>query len=211
MRLETSLVFTQPFYDALRTVVGLHHYIYPTIPPKGRYFEALVERACKQVRQPFTRVKPTTPDAPREDIIIGEDKFSLKTQTGFGTKLNFIQISKLLTTEKEPWTAESLIDRTLKHLNRYDYLLMLRAIWEEPVIHYQLVDIPVRLLKLIETVGLNVVARRSGRQSLGGDVCHEERKLFHVHFDGSDGKCQISRLSISDCKLLFSWDLHLND
>lgn len=191
--------------------MGLHHYIYPTIPPKGRYFEALVERACKQVRQPFTRVKPTTPNAPREDIIIGGDRFSLKTQTGFGTKLNFIEISKLLTTEKEPWTAESLINRTLQHINRYDYLLMLRAIWQEPVIYYQLVDIPVSLLKLIETVELNVVERRSGRQSLGGDVYYEGRKLFHVHFDGSDGKCQIRRLSVSDCNRLFAWDLHLNN
>ena len=207
----TSLVFTQPFYDALRTVVGLHHYIYPTIPPKGRYFEALVERACKQVRQPFTRVKATTPNAPREDIIIGEDRFSLKTQTGFGTKLNFIEISKLLTTEKEPWTAVSLIERTLHHLNRYDYLLMLRAIWQEPVIHYQLVDIPLGLLKLIETVELNAVQRRSGRQSLGGDIYHQGQKVLHVHFDGSDGKCQLRRLSVSDCNLLFSWDLHLSD
>jgi len=191
--------------------VGLHHYIYPTIPPKGRYFEALVEKACKQVRQPFTRVKPTTPNAPREDIIIGEDRFSLKTQTGLGTELNFIEISKLLTTEKEPWTAESLIDRTLKHLNRYDYILMLRAIWQEPVILYQLVDIPVDLLKLIKNVELSVVKRRPGRQSLGGDIYQEGRKIFHVHFDGSDGKCQIRRLSVSDCNLLFAWPLDLSD
>lgn len=88
---------------------------------------------------------------------------------------------------------------------------MLRAIWQEPVICYQLVDIPVSLLKLIETVELNVVERRSGRQSLGGDVYHAERKVFHVHFDGSDGKCQIRRLSVSDCNLLFAWDLHIND
>jgi type II restriction enzyme len=209
--LETSLVFTQPFFDALRTVVGLHHYIYPTIPPKGRYFEALVERACKQVRQPFTRVKPTTPNAPREDIIIGKDRFSLKTQTGINTHLKFIEISKLLTTEKEPWTAESLIERTLHHLNRYDYILMLRAVWQEPVIHYQLVDIPVSLLKLIETVKLQVIGRRTGRQSLGGDIFQEGQLVFHVHFDGSDGKCQIRRLAVSDCNLLFAWDLHLND
>lgn len=191
--------------------MGLHHYIYPTIPPKGRYFEALVERACKQVRQPFTRVKPTTPNAPREDIIIGKDRFSLKTQTGINTHLKFIEISKLLTTEKEPWTAESLIERTLHHLNRYDYILMLRAVWQEPVIHYQLVDIPVSLLKLIETVKLQVIGRRTGRQSLGGDIFQEGQLVFHVHFDGSDGKCQIRRLAVSDCNLLFAWDLHLND
>ena len=180
--MESSLMFTQPFYDALRTVVGLHHYIYPTIPPKGRYFEALVEKACKQVRQPFTRVKPTTPNAPREDIIIGEDRFSLKTQTGFGTNLNFIEISKLLTTEKEPWTAESLIDRTLQHLKRYDYILMLRAIWQDPVIHYQLVDIPVSLLKLIKNVELSVVKKRRGRQSLGGRCVSRRTKVFSCSF-----------------------------
>ncbi len=204
-------IFSQRFLEALQRLVDHHHVIYPTIPPKGRYFEALVEKAFKTVRQPFTRIKPTTSNAPREDLIVGEIRLSLKTETGLGTKPNIIQITKLLTTEKYPWTAESLINRVLQHLSRYDYILMLRAIWEKPVIHYQLVNIPIDLLRLIGSAKLITVGKLPERQSLGADVYREERKVFHVHFDGSDGKCQISRLSLDYCDLLLNWEIQIGD
>jgi hypothetical protein len=208
---QTPAIFSQRFLEALQRLVDHHHVIYPTIPPKGRYFEALVEKAFKTIRQPFTWVKPTTPNAPREDLIVGEIRLSLKTETGLGTKPNLIVISKLLTTEKYPWTAESLIRRTLQHLSRYDYILMLRAIWEGPVIHYQLINIPVDLLRLIEGSNLLPVGKLTERQSLGADVFRGERKVLHVHFDGSDGKCQISRLAVSDCEMLLTWDIQISD
>jgi hypothetical protein len=136
---------------------------------------------------------------------------TLHSETGLGTKPNFIQITKLLTTEKYPWTAKLLIDRALQHLSRYDYILMLRAIWEIPVIHYQLLDIPVNLLKLIKGVKLITVGKLTERQSLGADVFRGEKKVFHLHFDGSDGKCQISRLAVADCELLLAWDIQTGD
>jgi hypothetical protein len=204
-------IFTPRFLEALQRLVDHHHVIYSAIPPKGRYFEALVEKAFKTVRQPFIWVKPTTPNAPREDLVVGDIRISLKTETGFGTKLSFIVISKLLTTEKYPWTAESLIKRTLDHLSRYDYILMLRAVWEKPVIHYQLLDIPVDLLRLIEGANLIPVGKLTERQSLGADVYRGETKVFHVHFDGSDGKCQISRLAVADCEMLLIWDIQTGD
>lgn len=209
--METSAIFTQRFLEALQKLVDLHHFIYPAIPPEGKYFEALVEKAFRQVRQPFTRVKPTTRNAPREDLIVGEIRLSLKTETGAGTKRNFIQITKLLTTEKKPWTTESLINRALQHLSRYDYILMLRAFWEMPVIHYQVLDIPVNLLRLIEGADLIAVGKLTDRQSLGADVYRAGRKVFHVHFDGSDGKCQIRGLAVADCQLLFAWDIQISD
>lgn len=171
----------------------------------------MVEKAFNTVRQPFIWIKPTTPNAPREDLIVGQTKLSLKSETGFGTKANLINISKLLTTEKYPWNAESLINRTIQHLSRYDYILMLRTVWELPIIHYQLIDIPIKLLRLIEGANLVGVGRLIERQSLGADVYKEGRKVFHIHFDGSDGKCQISRLAISDCDLLLAWDLQISD
>ena len=53
---------------------------------------------------------------------------------------------------------------------RYNLLLMLRAIWGEREIHYQLVDIPMDLLRLIEHAELQEVGNRMGRKSLGGDI-----------------------------------------
>jgi hypothetical protein len=209
--MQKSGIFTPRFLEGLQKLVDHHHFIYPKIPPQGIYFEALVEKAFKQVRQPATRVKPTNRNAPRDDLVVGSIRLSLKTETGLSTDPDFIQITKLLTTEKKPWAADSLINRTLQHLSRYDCILMLRAIWELPVIHYQIVDIPISLLKLIKEAQLIPVGKLTDRQSLGADVYKEGRKVFHVHFDGTDGKCQIRGISVTDCQLLFSWDIQPSD
>lgn len=209
--MESSEIFTIRFLEGLQRLVDHHHFVYPTIPPQGIYFEALVERAFKQVRQPFTWIKSTTRNAPRDDLMVGNIRLSLKTETGSGTDEDFILITKLLTTEKKPWTAQSLIQRAMEHLSRYDRILMLRAVWRLPVIHYQVVDIPIPLLRKIEDAKLIPVGRLSDRQSLGADIYKEGKKAFHVHFDGSDGKCQIRGLAVSDCQLLFSWDIQPSD
>jgi hypothetical protein len=85
---------------------------------------------------------------------------------------------------------------------------MLRALWpgDRVAISYQLVDIPVDLLRRIGTVELSAVGRRSGRQSLGADIIEDGEVLFHVHFDGSDGKCQVRNLLVSRCNVLRSWE-----
>jgi len=88
---------------------------------------------------------------------------------------------------------------------------MLRAIWELPVIRYQLLEIPVEMLRLIETADLKGTGRRRGRRSLGADIVQRGETLFHVHFDGSDGKCQIRGLRVRDCAMLATWDLQIED
>ncbi len=80
-----------------------------------------------------------------------------------------------------------------------------------PVIYYQLIDIPIVLLRLIEGVNLVAVGRLTDRQSLESDVYKENRKIFRIHFDGSDGKCTISNLVISECEILLAWDLQVSD
>jgi|GEM_PF-7120549 hypothetical protein len=87
-----------------------HHFVYPTISPEGIYFKALVERAFKQVRQPFTWVKPTKRNAPRDDLMVGEVRLSLKTETGSGAKADYILITKLLSTER-PWGSHFFLPR----------------------------------------------------------------------------------------------------
>ena len=87
---------------------------------------------------------------------------------------------------------------------------MLRAVWEDRIIHYQLVEIPVQDLKLIRTASVGPVGNRKGRQSMGADVSRGEKRLFHVHFDGSDGKCQIRNLDVASCRMLEQWDILAN-
>jgi type II restriction enzyme len=200
-------VFPSSFLIAVQTLVNVHHSIYPKLPPQGIYFEALVQEAFKKIKKPFTLIEEAGRNLPSHDLLIENVRISLKTETGAGTDAAYINITKLCTTEREPWTPDVLIKRVLQHLDRYDVMLMLRAVWELPLIHYQLVEIPVNLLRLIRTADLKPVGKRGGRKSLGADVLRKGDKVFHVHFDGSDGKCQVRNLPVRKCVMLQEWDL----
>jgi hypothetical protein len=190
--------------------VNVHHSIYPSIPPQGIYFEALVEQSFKRIKKPFTVITGSGRNLAGHDLLVEDKKMSIKTETGAGTHPELISITKLCTTEREPWDAPTLIDRVIEHLTRYDIILMLRAVWKRPLIHYQLLEIPVDNLRLIQTAKLEEVGKRKGRRSLGADVILNEQVLFHVHFDGSDGKCQVRNLRVSNCVLLQEWDVKID-
>ena len=207
MPVAPSGIFTEGFLIAIKAMVGVHHSIYPTVPPQGIYFEALVERAFKRTKTPFTIIEAGGRNQPRHDLLVEDHRISLKTETGAVTHRERITITKLCTTEREPWDAPTLIDRVLEHLARYDIILMLRAIWDDPLIHYQLLEIPVENLRLIETALFAPVGRR--QRSLGADIVRRDDVLFHVHFDASDRKCSVRNLRVTDCAMLEEWDIRI--
>ena len=204
-------LFTTEFLITLRSLIGVHHSLYPSIPPQGMYFEGLVERSFRTIRVPFTEIEGGGTVAPRHDLLVGSDKMSLKTETGQGTDRDFINITKLCTTERDPWEASALVNHAMAHLVRYDHMLMLRSIWDDRVLHYQLVDIPMAVLRLLDQGIYAVVGRRTGRRSVGADILIDGRRAFHVHFDGSDGKCQVRNLDRSLCNTLLEWDLQISE
>lgn len=210
-RLLASGTFSEDFVFQIRNLIRSHHLIYPQVPPQGIYFEALVEHAFRLTRTAYTPVEPTSRNQPTHDLLVANARISLKTETGTSTDPDDIHITKLCTTEREPWTPTVLIARVMEHLSRYDIILMLRAVWELPVLHYQLLEIPVDILRLIGTANLQPTGRRPGRRSLGADVSRSGEVVFHVHFDGSDGKCSLRGLRIQDCVMLAAWDLHIQD
>lgn len=67
------------------------------------------------------------------------------------------------------------------------------------------------MLRLIETAKPQPTGRRAGRQSLGADIFKDGEILFHIHFDGSDGKCSLRALHVRDCVMLATWDLQIDD
>ncbi len=200
-------LFSQAFIGKVREWIAMHHAVYPHLPPQGIYFESLVHRAFLHSGWGADEVVLTNPNSPRADITVGKTRLSLKTETGNITRRNRISITKLCTTETGEWTSEALIRHAMSHLSRYEGILMLRAIWERAnVIDYQLVEIPLALLKEMETCTALPVGRRKGRQSLGFDVLDGEDVAFHIHFDGADGKCQLRNLRVDRCTMLAEWE-----
>jgi hypothetical protein len=203
---QSSDIFDPGFLTYLKAFVDVHHSLYPTVPPQGIYFEALVEKAFRETNKPLAAVETGGVNQPRYDISFEGHRISLKTETGLGTKRGLINITKLCTTERDSWDAPTLTARVMEHLRRYDTILMLRAVWDKDRMSYQLVDIPISLLRLLANVNPQPVGKRVGRRSLGADVTQNSEVAFHVHFDGSDGKCQIRNLRLADCKLLLQWE-----
>ncbi len=200
-------VFTPDFIVTLRGLIGVHQSIYPISPPQGIYFEALVQEAFRRIKKPVAIIQAGGKNQPRHDLLVERTRISLKTETGDNTKAREITITKLCTTEREPWEARVLIRRVVEHLSRYDIILMLRAVWDAHAIHYQLVEIPVKTLRMVGKVKLEQVGHRKGRQSLGADVIQHGERIFRVHFDASDGKCSVRGLGLQHCTLLEEWDV----
>ncbi|GEM_PF-598594 len=205
MAYSPSELFTKKFIGTLRKWIHTHHTVYPRVPPQGIYFESLVERAFLHAGWAREMVILENPNSPRADIKIGDTRLSLKTETGAITRRHSISITKLCTTEKGDWASAALIKHAMSHLSRYEGILMLRAIWADGAIDYQLVDVPIALLRLMAPCRALEVGRREGRKSLGFDVLDGNDVLFHVHFDGADGKCQLRGLRIDRCLMLAEW------
>lgn len=199
-------VLDETFCQMVRTLVTSHHSVYPWLPPQGIFFEALIRQAYWQLGWSDAELVSGRPNSPEHDLLVGNQRISIKSETGRGTKSDFITITKLCTTEREPWEPAILVDRVLAHLQRYERLVMLRTIWRSEYFHYQLLEIPLPLLRMISAAAIGPVGKRSGRRSLGGDIYSEHGPLFHVHFDGADGKCQIRQLRVAHMRMLLEWD-----
>jgi hypothetical protein len=211
MEFKTGSLFNDRFLAALKTLIETHHTLYPHIPPQGVFFESLVARAFRNAGWPAQQVVLSTANTPKHDLLVGSARISLKTETGVGTVRNLVNITKLCTTEAGVWDSAHLIRHTVEHLSRYEHLLMLRAIWQhESSLHYQLIEIPPGILKLVEATAVLPVGKRPGRQSMAANVFDNDERIFRVHYDGADGKCQIHRLSIDRCVMLAEWDQPLS-
>jgi len=198
-------VFTEEFLSAVESLVNRHHTIYPRLPPQGLFFEALVEQAFRRAGWSREEVVPTTPNSPWHDLSVGGVRLSIKSETGKATRVNKISITKLCTTETGEWNTGALVRHAIAHLSRHDRMLMVRAIWQESAFHYQLVEIPLQLLARMKETRFSEVGKRQGRRSLAADVTDQGEKIFRVHFDGADGKCQIHGLLINRCRTLREW------
>ena len=99
MSSKSSGVFDEGFLIAIHALVNIHHSIYPTVPPQGIYFEALVEQAFKRIKKPYTIVAGTSRNSAGHDLLVEDMRMSLKTETGLGTKSDRITITKLCTTD----------------------------------------------------------------------------------------------------------------
>src|SRR5262249_12430510 len=176
---ETKL-FSDAFLAQLKSLVATYYTIYPRIPPRDIFFESLVEQAFLRCGWPKDQIVLSAPNSPPHDMTVGGVRLSIKSETGKGTKAKFIRITQLCTTETGVWDSPSLIRHARSYLDRYEAILMLRAVWASGVIHNQLLDVPLAILRLIASASADPVGQRAGRRSLAVDLLENGEKLFRV-------------------------------
>ena len=100
-------IFTDDFLNAVQSLVGRHHTIYPRLPPQGIFFEALVEQAFRKAGWSVDDLVASVPNSPWHDLLVGGVKLSIKSETGKSTRAATISITKLCTTETGEWTVRA--------------------------------------------------------------------------------------------------------
>src|SRR5207302_8736033 len=120
MPADPSGIFTEGFLIAIKAMVGVHHSIYPTVPPQGIYFEALVERAFKRTKTPFTIIEAGGRNQSRHDLLVENHRISLKTETCAVKHRERIIITKLCSSERVHWDCMTLLTCFIALVVRYD-------------------------------------------------------------------------------------------
>lgn len=150
---------------------------------------------------------------PGHDITIEEERISLKTQADKGIKNDRIWISKFMELGKGNWGDNQadlfdLVKQYLNHLNNYDRILSLRTLTKSPDWHYELVEIPKKLLQEAKSGQLEMKIK--SKQFPKPGYCYvrgiDNQDKYQLYFDaGSERKLQIKNLLKKYCEVHSEW------
>lgn len=150
---------------------------------------------------------------PGNDIFIENTKVSLKTQADKYIKENHLWISKFMELGKGNWSdnpkdLHNLRNQFLDHLKNYERILILRTISKKPDWHYELVEIPIALLKEAKDGELEM--KLDSTQFPKPGYCYvtdsKGNLKYQLYFDGgSERKLQVKKLLKKHCKVHCEW------
>jgi hypothetical protein len=203
----------QDFGDTLRV-----HHCYSKQSFTKDKFEYVLERVCNMNGIP-AKLAPIGNAG--HDITIRDERISLKTEASKGTKKDAIHISKFMEMGQGKWTDDpadlvGLRERFLQRVNACDRILTLRQLskavndW-----HYELVEIPIPLLKLAEQGRLEMISSSKQVGAKPG-YCYIEGKdganLYKLYFDGgSERKLQVKALLKNNCIVHATWSFKTDE
>ncbi len=193
------------FGDALRI-----HHSFSVEPFSKDKFEYVLEKVLN-MRKKRAHLAPKGNRG--YDIIIDDMPVSLKTQANRDIKDDKIWISKFMELGKGQWTDKpedfmSLRKAYFNHLNEYDRILILRALTRSPEWYYELVEIPMKLMRLAQNGELEIKVDSKQFPKPGYYHVYSENmdKLYDLYFDaGSERKLQIKNLVKSHCIVHATW------
>lgn len=210
--------FTKSIAETFGDYLKIHHCISDSPFEKDK-FEYTMEQSFLQNG---IYSKCASKGNPGEDIAIGKERFSLKTQADKKIKKDEIHVSKYMELGKGKWEVEEdlygLRDRFIEHLTHYERILTLRCLSRGPKWHYELVEIPKNLLLLSKNGYFKIEMRHASKQTPKPGYCYvyendkNNNLLYQLYFDGgTERKLQIRKLKKSLCIVLAEWSFTINN
>ena len=148
------------------------------------------------------------------DITIDGTKVSLKTQADSSIRQDKIWISKFMELGRGQWgdNPKDLVrlrNLFLQHLRNYERIFTLRALRRAPNWHYELVEIPKRLMLSAKKGDLKMQLK--SRQFPKPGYCHVRSRsgddIYQLYFDaGSERKLQVKNLLKNHCVVHATWN-----
>lgn len=154
---------------------------------------------------------------PGHDATVDGVRVSLKTQADTSIKENSLWISKFMELGKGDWgdnpaDLEGLRGQFQSHMESYEKIFSLRAIQKAPHWKYELVEIPVSVLKLADNGELEM--KLDSKQFPKPGYCHVRDEqgdiIFSIYFDGGgERKLQIRNLNKEYCQVHAEWEFFI--
>ncbi len=154
---------------------------------------------------------------PGHDATVDSVQLSLKTQADKNIKEESIWISKFMELGKGNWgdnpdDLAGLRNQYLEHIESSEKIFTLRALQKAPRWKYELVEIPISILKLAE--GGELEMKLESKQFPKPGYCYvrdtQGNTVFNLYFDGGgERKLQIKNLNKKYCQVHAEWDFFI--
>ncbi len=145
------------------------------------------------------------------DVTVDGVAFSLKTEGAKSMSKSAITVSKLMEARwiRECRTPQDFADevrsRVVDHLGEYERIITLRAFEKPNYFDYDLVEIPVAILRLVEGLTADNFTPRTANGGSSARVLRDGEEVFTIRLDGSVEKITISGLKTSVCTHHATW------
>jgi hypothetical protein len=214
---ESGMV-TLEFMDSFADRLLIHHAMGAEKFSKKPFEFAFVRAMRAAGRQAEIAESGTDPGA---DIIVGDERYSLKTEAAKKISSGSITVSKLAEArwirddgKNAEWLFNGIYHKVLPRFDDYEHVLILRAFDATldggPAVRYELVEVPLDLLREVKNVVLEDIKVSQGKNG-GGSVRvlrmnrEHMKHLFTLTFDGSVEKLRLSSLKMDECILHAKW------
>ena len=201
-RIHDKSIFSEEDVIYISKRLQLHHSINDE-PVNKETFEYLIVSVFQ--RNGVIARKIERRDNPGEDVCIGDEKWSLKTESGKNIKVNQLHITKFMECAwQKDYTSindyiSDAVPRILSHTSNYGRIFTFRYL--PNTLNYQLVEIPKDQVDWVSKADISQLSDRTKRGGITLFSKSDQPRLVRFRFDGSDDKLTLTGIKLEDCIL----------